>query len=96
MDRQKTVAADAFDANPWGLHNVHGPTWEWTQDRWRDDFNGAQVTELRWEEGQDEPRRVVRGGSWCNSPRRLRSAERQGTARDYRWYSLGFRLARTL
>jgi formylglycine-generating enzyme required for sulfatase activity len=34
--RGRTVSVDNFEANPWGLFNVHGNVWKWTEDCWRD------------------------------------------------------------
>ncbi len=41
-------------------------------------------------------RRVVRGGSWNNNPRRLRAANRNRNTTDNRNNNLGFRVGRTL
>ena len=94
--RQQTVPADAFEANPWGLYNVHGNVREWVQDEWHDDYCGAPLTEQPWQEGSDKARRVVRGGSWYFDRTILRSAFRSRIVPDDRFNSLGFRLARTL
>ena len=94
--RQKTVRADEFKANGWGLYNVHGNVYEWVQDYWHDSYKGAPKTGRAWEEGcGEEARRVVRGGSWIYVPWGLRSANRNWDAPDNRSVIIGFRLART-
>jgi len=35
-----TVPVDSFEANPWGLFNVHGNVWEWTEDCWKNSNQG--------------------------------------------------------
>jgi len=72
--RQKTVEVGQFPANAWSLHDVHGNVWEWTGSEYDEKYGGA---ELRGISDRDSGGpRVVRGGSWDNEPRRLRSAAR--------------------
>ncbi|MDS4040247.1 MAG: SUMF1/EgtB/PvdO family nonheme iron enzyme [Candidatus Competibacter sp.] len=93
--RKKTVPVDDFQPNPFGLYQVHGNVWEWVQNSWHDDYQGAPVGGSAWEEAGGGPR-VVRGGSWHDGPGGLRSAARNWVVpRDWGNY-LGFRLARTL
>lgn len=94
--RKKTVPVDDFEANPWGLYNVHGNVWEWCEDLWHDSYKGAPNDGTAWLDGGKKGRRVVRGGSWYGSPGFLRSAYRGWNASDYRVNNFGFRLARTL
>jgi len=79
--------------NPWGLYQTHGNVWEWTEDRWHDDYKGAPDDGVAWELGGGT-RRVVRGGSWSNFARSVRSAYRDDSGPDYRNDFLGFRCAR--
>ena len=86
-----------FKANAWGLHDVLGNLWEWTEDCWNDSYAGAPTDGSAWRSG-DCSRSVLRGGSWLNPPRGLRSAERnrEHISSDSDRSDVGFRVARTL
>ena len=60
----RTAAVGSYPANAWGLHDVHGNVWEWTQDCWHGSYAGAPTDGSAWTSGGDCARRVVRGGSW--------------------------------
>jgi formylglycine-generating enzyme required for sulfatase activity len=94
--RGKTVPAGSLRANPWGLHEVHGNVWEWVQDCWHPNYEGAPKDGTAWEAGGDCALRVVRGGGWSGDPVYLRSAFRGRFSADGAIGNLGFRLARTL
>jgi formylglycine-generating enzyme required for sulfatase activity len=91
----RTVPVDTFDKNPWGLFNVHGNVWEWTEDCWNESNEGNPGNGSARTTG-DCSRHVVRGGSWNSDPRFLRAAYRNGFATDSRLNNIGFRLARTI
>lgn len=93
--RQKTVPVDSFQPNPWGLHQVHGTVWEWCADPWHDSYNAAPTDGSVWQ-GGDATIRVVRGGSFDNFPRGLRSADRGGLSSTVRVHFLGFRVVRSV
>ena len=92
-----TLPVDSFAANPWGLHQVHGNVWEWTQDCWIDRNTGNPGNgEARIMGCTEASRRVVRGGSCGIDPQYLRSASRFGNSSDYQSHCHSFRLARTI
>jgi formylglycine-generating enzyme required for sulfatase activity/uncharacterized caspase-like protein len=93
--RRRTVPVDTFSPNPWGLSQVHGNVWEWTEDCWNGSYTGAPTDGSAWTSG-DCRHRVVRGGSWFDDPRLLRSALRFWLTSGFRVYGYGFRVGRTL
>ncbi|WP_051219849.1 SUMF1/EgtB/PvdO family nonheme iron enzyme [Rheinheimera baltica] len=94
-DDKQTAPVKSFRPNAFGLYDMHGNVWEWTQDCWNDSYSGAPSTGSAWQAG-DCSRRVVRGGSWYNAPSGLRSAFRNWPSASVRSSSRGFRLAQDL
>jgi formylglycine-generating enzyme required for sulfatase activity len=90
-----TAPVGSFQRNAFGLHDVHGNVWEWVQDCWNDNHNGASSDGSARTTGECS-RRVLRGGSWINGPQDLRSAVRGRDSAGDRDSSGGFRVARTL
>ena len=82
--------------NKFGLYDMHGLVWEWVEDIYHDNYNGAPSDGSAWITIGNQSLRVLRGGSWSSSPAFLRSAIRYGYAPGSRNYNIGFRLARTI
>ena len=81
--------------NAFGLYDTHGNVWEWVQDVWHGDYQGAPSDGSSWFNGGDQAMRVRRGGAWINSPRNLRSAYRNLYATGHRDDYTGLRIARS-
>ncbi len=81
----KTTEVGSYPANLWGLYDMHGNVWEWLEDVWHDTYKGARDDGGAWTTGGDSDRRVVRGGSWYDSTRILRSALRVRDNTDNRY-----------
>jgi len=94
-DRKKTVPVGEFKPNNWGLHDTQGNIWELTQDCWNYNYVGAPKNGDPWLSG-DCSRGVIRGGSFGDTPRDLRSATRLRNYNKTRTVIIGFRLVREI
>jgi formylglycine-generating enzyme required for sulfatase activity len=95
--RQQTTPVGSFPANPWGLQDMHGNVFEWCEDYWHENYQGAPKDGRPWSEPQAnawlrKDSRRLRGGSWGYSPRGCRSAYRLGYLPGDRVFSVGFRV----
>ncbi len=88
------VTVGRFHPNSFGLYDMLGNVWEWTEDCGSDGYSGAP-TDGSARTGNC-PVRVLRGGSWSYGPQYVRSATRFRYLADFRVDYLGFRIARSL
>ena len=92
---KKTHPVGQKGANALGLYDISGNVWEWVQDCWdesNESYNGAPSNGDAWFGGNCKMR-VLRGGSWFNEKKYLRSTYRNRYKSDLRYSSCGFRLA---
>ncbi len=99
--RGKTNPVGRFQVmNSFGLYDMHGNVFEWCEDDWHDDYEGAPTDGSAWIrrgglcgwiKGADKTA-VVRGGAYSGNPDLCRSAYRNKYTRDYRGSHVGFRV----
>ena len=90
--RGKTTPVGQFTPNAFSLYDIHGNVWEWCQDTWHKNYEGAPRDGNAWEKSGDN-NRMMRGGSWDNSiPEDCRSAFRHYGKPDDSRYNIGLRV----
>lgn len=101
-----TAPVGLFPANDYGLYDMIGNVWEWTEDYWTHRHvppgwtgvsAGDRASLLSVEPGSQIPRRVLKGGSHLCAPEyclRYRPAARSAQAEDTATTHIGFRCAR--
>ncbi|MDQ6962677.1 MAG: SUMF1/EgtB/PvdO family nonheme iron enzyme [Mariprofundaceae bacterium] len=87
----KTKEVGSFEHNPWGLYDMHGNVWEWTGSIYQENYEGEELESHSGNCNDEE--HTVRGGSWVNYSRRLRSAMRRSYTASLRYSYLGFRIS---
>ncbi len=88
--KRHTSPVGSFAPNGLGLHDMIGNVWEWVQDTWQDNYQGAPDDGRAWEKSKDS--RVVRCGSWVLDSNFCRAAARAGLKPGLRSIDLGFRV----
>ncbi|MDJ0797166.1 MAG: bifunctional serine/threonine-protein kinase/formylglycine-generating enzyme family protein [Calothrix sp. MO_167.B12] len=73
--RKQTTDVGTFPPNTFGLYDMHGNVWEWCQDTWHSNYNGAPTDGSAWIDNKNRSR-LLRGGSWVANSWVCRSAGR--------------------
>ncbi len=89
--RETTVPVKSLPCNNFGLYEMHGNVWEWCRDWYGPYPDGPVVDPVGPDKGEG---RVLRGGSWIDDGRDVRSALRNRVEPSLRVDFTGFRLAR--
>jgi formylglycine-generating enzyme required for sulfatase activity len=90
-----TAPVGSFRANVFELFDMHGNVWDWVEDCWNDEYNGAPTDGSPWTSSNCDFR-VQRRGTWTDQPALLRSASRGPSRYVGRSFHAGFSGARTL
>ena len=95
---KKTAPVGSFKPNAFNIYDVHGNVWEWVEDCWWKSYKVASSDGSAWLSKTPSvcKRRIVRGSSWAESPKSLRSANRSSNLKTHRANNYGFRVAREL
>ena len=80
---------------PDGLCDMAGNVFEWVEDDYHSDYEGAPGTAAAWVDSPRGEDRVLRGGSWWLAPRFARVAYRSRFDPSLRYDDVGFRVARS-
>jgi len=104
-DHGQTHPVGAKPPNAFGLYDMAGNVWQWTEDCYDNSYAGipadgraneAPSSDPKAKDGQGNCLRVDRGSSWMFPAWLLRPATRERNPADYRNDIMGFRVARTL
>jgi formylglycine-generating enzyme required for sulfatase activity len=88
----QTQSVGQLAANKWGLHDFHGNVWEWCED-WYAPYRAEDRIDPCQSNNDYSDHRVLRGGSWYNSPDNCRAANRYNYAPVPRYSKhFGFRV----
>ena len=93
FDGDQTRDVGSYPANAWGLNDMHGNVWEWSQDWFGAYPSGAVTDPTGTERGS---KRVIRGGTWLHVADLCRSADRDYGDPDLRSDAIGLRLSLVL
>ncbi|MBV6429412.1 MAG: Serine/threonine-protein kinase pkn1 [Haliscomenobacter sp.] len=82
--------------NELGLYDMSGNVWEWCEDQWHGNYQGAPKDGSAWVDQKQGAARVRRGGGWYYYAQNCRSAYRTYSGPEYRDDDYGFRLVLSL
>jgi len=89
----KTRPVGGKKPNELGLYDMSGNVWEWCEDDWHSNYDGAPTDGRAWVDNDRGTDRLRRGGSWHRDPPHCRAIIRGSNALTNRYKDVGFRLA---
>jgi formylglycine-generating enzyme required for sulfatase activity len=93
----RAAKVGSYPANPWGLHDMHGNSYEWCRDWFHSSLPGGEDPDLSSVRGAPNRdgtfSRVRRGGCWADDGWACRSAFRLRLPPEQRYDHIGFRVA---
>lgn len=92
FDGSETTDVGSFPPNAFGLYDMHGNAWEWCQDTWHNNYEGAPTDGSAWIDENNNDFRIIRGGSWRSEPMYCCSADRFRNSPSDRGSIIGFRV----
>ncbi len=104
-DGGHTHPVGANPPNAFGLYDMAGNVWQWTEDCYDNSYasipadgraNTTPSSDPKANDSHGKRLRVDRGGSWMFPAWLLRPATRERNPADYRNATMGFRVAKTL
>ncbi len=96
VDSKAPKPVDSYAPNPFGLYQVHGNIYEWTQDCYNKRYNEDTPTDgSPWLEG-DCSKHMIRGGPWNWQAQTIRSGYRDSASPTSGTSVVGLRVVRTL
>jgi len=109
VDATSTVCSHPTGNTAQGLCDMAGNVWEWVQDEWHNNYNGAPNDGNGWcasdcpenasdsnYNASDSADRVLRGGAWNAHSSYIRSASRRNNGPSHQYIYGGGRLARSI
>ena len=88
----ETKAVGLKYSNELGLYDMSGNVWEWVEDQWHGNYEGAPTDGSAWVDKEEGTSRVLRGGSWSNDPEYCRCTSRITITPELRYDFIGLRL----
>lgn len=93
-DETRLAPVGSFESNDFGLHDMLGHVWQWTEDCWHKSYSNAPSDGTAWIAGGDCSKSTMRGGNYQSPPYIVRVASRNFADSTKRHYGIGFRVAR--